>query len=297
MDLKQLKTFITLADNMNYTKTAAQLGYAQSSISAQIQQLEQELNTQLFDRIGKKIYLTSAGERLLPYANEMLFLSNKIKEELDINRNTQGTITIGASESLCIFLLPEIIKSFREHYPNIELQIKLTDVADSQQLLLANEIDLALIIGKPFRDSTFHSFLSERETICLLCSPGHPLQNIPLLEHSHLNNQTFILTSSSCNYRQAFEHSLRAHQINFHVALETGSVQSIKEMTLSGLGLGLLPKLAVHKELTNHLLYELPFYENYEIYTQLYCHGDKWISPPMEEFIQLVQSTYYRLLK
>ena len=66
MDLKQLKTFITLADNMNYTKTAAQLGYAQSSISAQIQQLEQELNTQLFDRIGKKIYLTSAGERLLP---------------------------------------------------------------------------------------------------------------------------------------------------------------------------------------------------------------------------------------
>ena len=79
MDLKQLKTFVVLSKNKNYTKTADELGYAQSSISAQIQQLEQELNTKLLDRIGKKVFLTANGEMLLPCAIEMLALASNIK--------------------------------------------------------------------------------------------------------------------------------------------------------------------------------------------------------------------------
>lgn len=82
MDLKQLKTFVVLSKNKNYTRIADELGYAQSSISAQIQQLEQELSTKLLDRIGKKVFLTESGEQLLPYAIEMLALASTIRDKL-----------------------------------------------------------------------------------------------------------------------------------------------------------------------------------------------------------------------
>ncbi|MDD3141442.1 MAG: LysR family transcriptional regulator [Lachnospiraceae bacterium] len=291
MDLKQLKTFVVLSKNKNYTKTADELGYAQSSISAQIQQLEQELNTKLLDRIGKRVFLTVSGEMLLPYAIEMLALTSNIKDKLDCGPSSHGQIIIGASESLCIFKLPAIVKSFKKSHPNIGLQLKLIENDQVVQKLTDNTIDIALTIGNSIEHPSITSLLKKREEILILCAPTHPLASKNMLDITDFANQSLILTGSGCNYRAAFEYDLISHGIPYQIALEAGSVQAIKEMAASCLGLCALPNLAVRKELTANLLDALPYKNDYNIYIQLFCYDSKWISPNLADFIDLVKKT------
>lgn len=289
MDLKQLKTFVVLSKYKNYTKTADELGYAQSSISAQIHQLEQELNTKLLDRIGKKVFLTASGEMLLPYAKEILALASNIKERINSDLSSHGQIIIGASESLCIFRLPAIVKLFKKSHPNIDLQIKLIENGHALQQLTDNSIDIALTIGNPINHSSINCLLKNLEDLLILSAPTHPLASKKLLDIQDFTNQPFILTGLGCNYRAAFEYELKSHGIPYQIVLEAGSVQAIKEMAVSGLGLCVLPKLAVQKELDNHLLCSLPYKNDFELYIQLSCHKSKWISPHLADFIEMVK--------
>lgn len=292
MDIKQLKTFLVLSKLKNYTKTAAELDYAQSSISAQIQQLELELNTKLFDRIGKNVYLTASGKMLIPYANEILSLSANAKERINFDSSSRGQILIGASESLCIFQLPRIIKPFMNLHPNIEVKIKLTDNEQAIQQLTDNEIDLAFTIGNPIAHSSIISLHKRSEKILILSDTAHSLTSKKRLEIHDFANQTFILTGSGCNYRAAFEHDMHSNGVPYQIALETGSVQAIKEMAVSGLGLCVLPQLAVQKELEANLLCALPYSNSYSIYSQLFCHNSKWISPYLSDFIKMIQDNF-----
>lgn len=291
MDLKQLKTFVVLSKNKNYTKTADELGYAQSSISAQIQQLEQELNTKLLDRIGKKVFLTANGEMLLPYAIEMLALASNIKDKIDSSLSSGGQLIIGVSESLCIFKLPEIVEIFKKSHPNILLQLKLIENDQVVQQLTNNTINIALTIGNPIDHPSITSLLKKREEILVLSAPSHPLASKNVLDIKDFTNQRLILTGLGCNYRTAFEYDLKSHGIPYQIALEAGSVQTIKEMAVSGLGLCVLPNLAVRKELSANLLSALPYKNDYKIYIQLFCHNSKWISPHLADFIELVKNS------
>lgn len=289
MDLKQLKTFVALSKNTNYTKTAEELGYAQSSISAQIQQLESELNTKLFDRIGKRVFLSASGEMLLPCAIEMLTLASNIKDKIDSDLTSHGQIIIGACESLCIYKLPAIVKSFRQSHPNIELQLKLIENDQVVQQLTDNTIDIAFTIGNPIDYPSITSLLKKREEIQILSAPTHPLVSKNMLDRRDFTNQPLILTGYGCNYRAAFEYDMKSHGIPYQIVLESGSVQAIKEMTASGLGLCVLPNMAVQKELSANQLYALPYPNDYEIYIQLFCHNSKWLSPHLTEFIELIK--------
>lgn len=125
MDLKQLNTFLTVAEFLNFTKAAAQLGYAQSSITAQIQQLENEMGVKLFERIGKTVTLTHEGKRMLPYASQILQLAGNMKSDLSGSDVPAGVLTIGAAESLSIYRLPAIIKEYRSLYPKVDINLKL----------------------------------------------------------------------------------------------------------------------------------------------------------------------------
>lgn len=123
MELKYLQTFLTLSQIKNFTKTAQELGYAQSNITAQIKQLETELGVPLFNRLGHCITLTSKGKELVPYATKILSLSKEATTQ--ISAFSKAKITIAASESLCIYRLPQIIKNFRKLYPKTELIIQM----------------------------------------------------------------------------------------------------------------------------------------------------------------------------
>lgn len=291
MELKHLNTFLILSKIKNFTKTAEYLNYAQSNITAHIQQLEKELDVRLFERIGKSVALTREGEKLLPYAEKMLLLSSDI-EKMYKEKDNYGRIVIGASESICIFKLPEIIKIYKEKYPDVDLFIKTLDSSDFVSLLADNTIDIAFVLDLPISDKSIISALKKEEPICVLSVPNCDLLLKERVYIQDFQNVPFILTGKSCCYRSLFEKELSESYIVPKIVLETGSIQVIKQTVLSGLGLCLLPELAVEKELEKHELIKVAFTTDYNIYSQLVYHKDKWLSKNLCDFISIVKETY-----
>lgn len=288
MELKHLNTFLALSKIKNFTKTAEYLNYAQSSVTTQMQQLEKDLNVRLFERIGKSVVLTLEGENLIPYATKMLSLSSDI-EKMYANSDNIGRIVIGASESISIYKLPEIIKVYKKKHPDVDLFLMLLDSSDFIPLLADNTIDIAFTMDHPITDKSTTSLLNISESICVLSSPEHPLALKETVSIQDFANTPMILTGHGCCYRTMFERDLSVFNISPKIVLETGSIQVIKQTALSGLGLCILPELAVQNELKIGSLVKLPYDTNYNIVSQLICHKDKWISPNLSDFIAVVK--------
>lgn len=155
MELRQLNTFMTIARLQSFSKAALELGYAQSSITSQIQLLEQELNVRLFERLGHNITLTPEGKKLQPMAEQMLKLTNDIKSIGNHSEIPSGPLIIGAVESLCVTRLPKLIKEYRSRYPDVEILIKFGRKVEFLRSLKENTIDIAFFVDQQITDSDF----------------------------------------------------------------------------------------------------------------------------------------------
>ncbi|MBE6071321.1 MAG: LysR family transcriptional regulator [Clostridium butyricum] len=290
MDFKQLNAFLTISKLQSFTKAAESLGYAQSSITTQIKLLESELNVKLFERIGKNITLTHEGKKLLPYAKQMLRLCDDIKNNITTNEIPSGTLTIGAAESLCVLRLPEILKEYRKLYPGVDISLKFGSCADFRHYLSDNIIDVAFSLGVKIDSDEFISQIELPEPMLLLASPGHPFINRKEILPNDLENEPLILTETGCSYRAAFENILKDAGVKANITLETGSVQAIKQFTMSGLGISLLPEVAVADEVSSGRLFPLNWAgPDFNIISQVIYHKNKWISPALKEFLNLAK--------
>ncbi|WP_183279839.1 LysR family transcriptional regulator [Clostridium fungisolvens] len=288
MDLKQLNSFITICKLQSFTQAADSLGYAQSTITTQIKLLENELGVKLFERIGKNITLTHQGKKLLPYAKQMLKLSSEIKNVLTSEDVPSGVLTIGAAESLCVLRLPEILKEYRKLYPNVEVSMKFGNCTDFRHFLRDNFIDVAFSLGTRIEANDFVTEISFDEPMLLLTAPGHPLLEKKEILPEDIAKESLILTELGCSYRAVFENILNSHNLKANVVLETGSVQAIKQFTMSGLGITLLPKVAVEEELNQGRLVPLNWAgPDFGIVSQVLYHKDKWLSPALKAFLKL----------
>lgn len=287
MDLKQLQTFLLLSRLNNFTKTAEQLHYAQSNVTAQIKQLETELGVKLFERLGRSISLTEKGKALVPYASQMLLLSSEAKERLAQIDN--GKITIAASESLCIYRLPSILKAFRVRHPEIELYLQMIDTSDFVPFLAENTVDAAYTLDIPVIHPSIQTITQKDEVIGAFALPSHPFASYSTLTACDFEGEALILTGKDCCYRKQFEHGLAASGVKPNIVLETSSIQVIKETALSGLGICILPVMAVEAELKTKQLIRLPYETDCHIVSQLIYHKDKWISPALRFFFELIR--------
>lgn len=288
MDFKQLNAFLAISKFQSFTKAAESLGYAQSSVTTQIKLLENELEVKLFERIGKNVTLTHEGKKLLPYAKQMLKLSNDVKNTVFNKETPSGTLTIGAAESLCVLRLPEILKEYKRLYPEVEVSLKFGSCSDFRYFLTDNIIDVAFSLGIKIDSDEFISEVEIPEPMLLLAYPGHPLINKKAILPADIENEPLILTETGCSYRAALENILTNCNVKPNVALETGSVQAIKQFTMSGLGITLLPKVAVEDEINSGKLIPLNWSgPDFQIISQVLYHKDKWISPALSEFLKL----------
>ena len=288
MDLKQLNTFLTISKLQSFTKAADALNYAQSSVTTQIKLLEEELGVKLFERIGKNISLTHDGKKLIPYAQKMLKLSVDIKNNISEENYPKGVLTIGVAESLCVRRLPEIIKTYRELYPEVEIALKFGSCADFRRYMNDNLIDVAFSLGAKIDGGEFVSEIEREETMLLLAYPGHPLLEKEKILPEDLKGESLILTEVGCSYRASFERILKDAGICPRITIESGSVHAIKQFTMSGMGISLLAKVAVEEELANGKLLALNWLgADFEIVSQVLYHKSKWLSPALEAFISL----------
>jgi DNA-binding transcriptional LysR family regulator len=283
MDLKQVRTFMAVTKVGSFTKAAEILDYAQSSVSAQIQALENELGVKLFERIGRNIALTEEGKRLLIYSHKLLKLEDEAKESISGNMLPKGTIIIGAPESLSIFKLPSLLQEYRKCFPSVKLIMKLGSCRDIYEWLRKNIIDVAFLLDTPIADSSLKNEVLSHEPMMLVGGSGHFLSERSVCGPSDIANEDLILVEEECCcYRLIFEKQLAEAGVQPWSIQEFGSVEMIKKCVISGLGISILPKIAVEQEVSRGLLKDLHWSNiDFNIHTQMIYHKDKWLSPAL----------------
>lgn len=289
MELRQLKTFITISKLQSFSKAALELGYAQSSITSQIQLLEQELNVRLFERLGHNITLTPDGKNLLPIAEQMLKLSKDAKNLAGNSDVPSGPLIIGAVESLCVTRLPKLLKEYRLRYPDVEILIRFGDKAEFLRSIKDNTMDIAFFVDQKITNRDFIKVWQNPEPMALFCSPEHAFACRGNVYPEDLSGEHLILTEACCGYRALFDSIMSQFNVKPRSIIETGNVQVIKQLILSGMGIAFLPQTAVEEELQQKRLVKLNWVgPDFLIFTQVLYHKNKWMSAALKAFIELM---------
>lgn len=288
MDLRQLTTFRILAHTLSFSRTALALNYVQSSVTTQIQGLEEELGVKLFDRLGKRVVLTEAGKKLLHYAEKILCLVDEARNAVMEDSNLAGSITISAPESLCTYRLPMVIQQFHNRFPRSRLIFRPT--SDPRLSINEGEVDVAFVLDETIRSAAFVVEPLAQETLLMLAAPDHPLANKKRICTQDIQGEQFLLTEKGCMYRNVFERALHTAGIDTTTDLEFTSVEAIKQCTMAGMGITFLPQLTVETELSQGRLVALQW-ENYhfQICNQMLWHKEKWLSPTIRAFLDVAR--------
>lgn len=287
MELRQLQIFCTAARILNFTRAAEQLGYSQSNITGQIQHLEEELNVRLFERIGRGIQLTTEGKRFLENAENILLQCNRAKEEFS-PEVYRGSLNIGAAETLCIYRLPKLLLEYRANFPLVEIRVQTENCTRLFELIRNNSVDIALTLSGKLEQHDMIIKTLHNEVMTIVTSPLHPLAQKKIVEIQDLSQKCLILTSEGCGYRPIVLSQLNAYGIIPSAIMELSSIGAIKECAACGLGVAVLPRIAVEDELERGKLIELNWNgPSFDVKTQLVYHRAKWLSPNIRAFLTL----------
>ncbi len=292
MELKYLQTFITIVEEGSFSKAAAKLNYTQSTITFQVGQLEQEMSVKLFEKIGRRMMLTKAGHQLIPYVTDVMGSIEKMRNfESDLSEY-QGDLHIGVGETLLCYKLPSIVKDFHRLAPKTRLFLRSMNCYDIRDELLSGTLDLGIFyedVGGYGTNLTTHPFGTYPVT--LIASPEiktqypdfkTPGQKIPI---------PFIINEPTCIFRQIFETYLNENAITLDHTIELWSIPTIKNLVKNNAGISFLPRFAVEEELKTGELSEIQTtLINPQITAVCGHHKQKWLSPAMLLFIQLIQS-------
>lgn len=289
MEIRNITTFLKVAATQNFSKAAEQLGYSQSAVTIQIQQLERELQTQLFERIGKRVYLTKSGEDFVAYANQIM---NAVEQAAAFSgeKNTlKGKLRIGGVESVCTTLIPELILELHEAFPEIELVIRSGTTDELIELAKRNELDFVFTLDKKLNHPEW-IYASQTAEEIIFAAPKK--QNFPAMSIEELVQKPFILTERGAAYRYELEQLLAEQELRIEPILEIGNTETIIKLLKRGMGYSFLPKCTVRQELENEELVQIQTdFPVVKMYCQLLYHKNKWLTPQMNAFIQLVKKT------
>lgn len=290
MDFRQLTTFRVLAATLNFHQAAERLNYVQSTVSTQIQALEEELGTRLFDRLGKSVVLTDAGARLLPYAEHLLKVAEEARLAVSEQQELVGTLAISATETLCTYRLPAVLHQFRLSYPQVRLLFSPSPYSELRRAVADGSVDLAFVLEELIAAPALHAEPLLSEPIHLVVSPSHPLAQQPSVLPVDLDGETLLMTETGCAYRVQFQHQLSVAGVQPTNMLEFGSIEAMKQCAMIGMGIAVLPAIAVATELSQKKLVVLPWSENPICLTmQMIRHKQKWLSPALQAFVQVAQ--------
>jgi len=293
MDIRHFVTFKNIVDTGSFINAANKLGYTQSTITSHIQQLEASLNIKLFEKIGRKMVLTNAGKELLPLTTELLNVMYKIELIGKDSDNITGELKIAAPETLTIYMLEPILKEFRENAPKVKVSIINSNCYDIKNRTIKGEVDVALLFAPCNENDNLYSKALAEIPLVFVCSPSQCLNDINLNTHDQLIKTSIIVNEPECIYRNIFEDYLKTKNIIVDNLIELWSIESIKKCVKSGLGIALLPEMAVTEDIKSQELRLLQGEDdNLMITASIAYHKNKWINPAMKLFIQIVEKHF-----
>lgn len=289
MDLHKLKTFRTVATLLNFNQAAKTLNCAQSTISAQIKSLEDELGQLLFKRIKKMVILTDAGEKMLDYTYKLLSIEEEALADVTGKKEPVGTLRLMVPETIVSSYFPSVIEEFIRIYPTIDFDISNCASNSLEHELQIGSVDIAFIISESINSSSLKSEIVLKERLIIVSSPDHPFAEMKQINIGDLQSETIFLPKAACGYGLSFRQLLDANIAKPLSILEFTSIETIKKCVIKGLGLTILPKNSVQKEIQKNRLIKLDWKSDVETSVLMIWHKDKRISDTLHAFMEIIR--------
>lgn len=295
--IRQLRVFECVAKHLNYTRAAKELFLTQPAVSMQVRQLETQFGVPLFERLGKRVFLTSAGQELLGHARAVTAEYENLENAVArLMGHESGKLRISVATTANYFVA-SLLATFSKKYPSVQISLDVTNRQTLLKQLMENTVDL-VIMGQPPDTRDFEAGVFMDNPLVVVAPVTHPLtkqKNTPL---NALAGQTFLVRESGSGTRVAMERFFESHGISFVAGMELGSNEAIKQSVQAGLGLGLLSKDTVEMEIALRRLAVLDI-EYFPILRHWYVvhRTGKRLSSVAAEFKKFLLADVKRLLK
>lgn len=292
MELRELKTFQKVAILLSFNLAADALHYAQSTVSAQIKSLEDDLGVPLFHRLGKKISLTEAGENLLKHSQRLLAMVEETYTATTGRGMLEGSLSIRVPQTVAAYYLPDILVNFQKKHPKVQLEFRSCTAYRLLHELASGAIDLSFLMTESILSGSLEKELLGFEELVLVVQTGHPLARQGVADITCLEGQTLLIPKTDCDYPLRLKKILVEERIKPAAMPEFNSVEAIKHCIRAGLGVALLPRIAVARESEAGELAILPWPDGpFETAVFMIWHKEKWRTPSMSAFLETVRQT------
>jgi DNA-binding transcriptional LysR family regulator len=294
IDFRHLETFCRVAALKSFSRAADDLFLTQPTVSGHILFLERSLCLRLFDRTGREIRLTKAGEMFLQYASKILTVRKDLLNALsEFSQGIIGELSLGASTIPGEYLLPRLMGDFKREHPRFALSLKISDTKDIVQELLQGHIEFGLI-GAKVDHPSLHYEKFEEDEIIVIAPSDHPLARKKSVGFEDLLKEPWIIREEGSGTQMTVERVLRKKGKSlkdFNVAIEMGSTSSVKEGVKAKLGLAFISRRAVEEELSRNLFTSITLAGLESISRQIYIVSQrgKTVSPAGVEFLRFLK--------
>jgi DNA-binding transcriptional LysR family regulator len=258
MNLNHLAIFHAVAQAGGMTLGAERLDISQPAVSKQVRELERVLGVHLFDRIGRRVHLSQAGEILAGYARRLFALAHEAETAMaDVRAAGRGSLAIGASTTIGAYLLPGVLAEFWRRHPRVELLVRIENTEQIHRRLAEHELDLGLTEGL-VEEEELEAEVFHRDELVMIAAPGHRLVGRRRLSLSAVRDEPFILREPGSGTRAVEERALARLKLPVCTAMALGSTEAIKRVVAEGVGLAIVSRLAVAAECAAGALAALP---------------------------------------
>ncbi len=289
MDLQRLQTFRTVATLMNFNQAAEVLHYSQSTISAQIKTLENEIGILLFKRIGKSIRLTEAGAKMLVYADKLLAIKEEAVAEVTGRNMVSGLLTLRMPQTVATHYLPHILCDYQPRFPGVRLDITSCAMHSLEHELRIGTVDLAFLFADSISAKNLECELLRIESLAIVTHPSHPLVAKKSADFKDLEGQVLLLPKSDCGYRMVFEQALATERVTPATVIEMNSIEAIKQTIKAGLGVTIIPEIAIRIDVEKGEVAKVRWADDLETGVLMIRYKDKWCSPAVQAFMDTMR--------
>ena len=296
MEIKNLISFVNVAEMNSFTKAAESLGYSQSTISFQIKQLETELGCLLFERINHTISLTDKGEELLKYAQTINALTEEFMEKINSPKDLQGFIHLVSPDSICEDMLTTNFLDFHKQYPNIDLKFTNADTQVMFDMLDSNEADVIVTLDNHIYQKDYIIAKEEHVDMHFVANVNSPFANKKNLSIKDIASQPFILSEKGMGYRRSFDEVIAKQSIDIIPVLEVGRTDIITKLLEENKDcISYLPYFTTDKKVKEGKLVYLDVCDvKTDIWKQLIYHKNKWLSNSLKAFLEYVKKNEFK---
>lgn len=287
MDIRYFITFKTILETGSFQNAANKLGYTQPTVTFQIKQLEEEYSIKLFEKIGRKMVLTQAGENILPYIDKILDLTQKIENSSEDNLTLSGTLKIAMPESLLLYKMQDVLKAFKKQAPEVKLSLSSLPCYTTNSSVINGKVDIGIQYDIESYTGNIKIEALDKSNLILIASK----EITPLVRIDDIKKNTLILNNNTEDIcRLVITEYLNKNKIYPDNIIELGSIEAIKRSVINNIGIAYVPKYTVESELKDGTLVEIKLpISNKPVTIICAYHQNKILTPAMELFIKLLK--------